>query len=89
MHFRQNDLRYFAAVVEDGQLDRAAAKLLIARSVLANAHRRARSEDGARLLTHEDERVKLTPAGRDVLEQGGTRRTGRACSVARRGRSRT
>ncbi len=63
MNFKQNDLRYFAALVEDGQLDRAAAKLLIARSVLANAIEGLESRTGARLLTYEDGDVRLTPAG--------------------------
>lgn len=71
MHFRQNDLRYFAAVVEDGQLDRAAAKLLIARSVLANALEGLEARVGARLLTHTDDGIKLTAAGEEFWRKAG------------------
>lgn len=71
MHFRQNDLRYFAAVVEDGQLDRAAAKLLIARSVLANAIEGLETRIGSTLLRHTQDGVELTPAGEIFWRKAG------------------
>src|ERR1019366_1633851 len=71
MEFRQNDLRYFAAVVEDGQLDRAAAKLLIARSVLANAIEGLEARVGVRLLSHRADGVELTPAGELFWQKAG------------------
>ncbi len=71
MHFRQNELRYFAAVVEDGRLDRAASKLLISPSVLADAIRGLEARTEARLLTYEADNVQLTPAGELFWSKAG------------------
>jgi len=71
MDFRQNDLRYFAAVVEDGQINKAASKLLIARSVLATAIEGLEGRLGVRLLRHREDGVELTPAGELFWQKAG------------------
>ena len=71
MEFRQNDLRYFAAVVEDGQINKAAAKLLIARSVLATAIESLEGRLGVRLIRHHADGVELTPAGELFWQKAG------------------
>ena len=71
MEFRQNDLRYFAAVVETGEINKAAAKLLIARPVLASAIESLEARLGVRLLRHNAESVQLTPAGQKFWQKAG------------------
>ncbi len=71
MEFRQNDLRYFAAVVEDGQINKAAAKLLIARSVLAAAIENLEGRLGVRLIRQHADHVELTPAGELFWQKAG------------------
>jgi DNA-binding transcriptional LysR family regulator len=67
--FRRNELRYFVAVAEEGQISRAAEKLHIAQPALSQALARLESDLGVQLLVRHPRGVTLTAAGGEFLEK--------------------
>src|SRR5919198_6583306 len=61
-------LRYFAAVAEEHQFTRAAARLHLAQPPLSAQVRQLEERLGARLFDRAPGRVSLTPAGEALLE---------------------
>jgi DNA-binding transcriptional LysR family regulator len=62
-------LRYFVAVVEDGQVTRAAERLHMAQPALSQAISKLESHVGVPLLTRHARGVSLTPAGEVFYEK--------------------
>jgi DNA-binding transcriptional LysR family regulator len=62
-------LRYFVAVVHEGQMTRAARRLQLAQPALSQAIARLESQVGVRLLERGPRGVSLTPAGQAFLEK--------------------
>lgn len=60
-------LRYFAAIAEEGQVSAAAQRLYLTQPALSQALRRLEREVGVELLTRHPHGVTLNPAGVDVL----------------------
>ena len=71
MEIRQ--LRYFAAVVEEGTVTGAARRLNMTQPPLTAQLHNLENELGCRLFTHEGRRLRLTEAGRTLYE--------RTCSI--------
>jgi DNA-binding transcriptional LysR family regulator len=69
MPFRRGHLRYFVAVVEEGQITRAAVKLHIAQPALSQAVGQLESELGVQLLIRHARGVTLTSAGERFYEK--------------------
>jgi DNA-binding transcriptional LysR family regulator len=67
--FNRGQLRYFVAVVEDGQLTRAAARLHVAQPALSQAIAKLESQLGLKLLIRHPRGVALTPAGEVFFEK--------------------
>ncbi len=67
MPFRPNELRYFIAVAEEGQITRAAEKLYIAQPALSHAIAQLESDLGIELLERHPRGVTLTAAGEVFL----------------------
>jgi len=63
MRFRQNQLQYFVAVAEEGQITRAAEKLHIAQPALSQAITQLETDVGVELLERHARGVRLTAAG--------------------------
>jgi DNA-binding transcriptional LysR family regulator len=63
-------MRYLAAIAEEGQISRAAAKLNLGRAALSDAIAQLESEVGVRLLERGTRGVVLTAAGEAFLERG-------------------
>ena len=64
---RANQLQYFIAVAEEGQITRAARRLKLAQPVLSQALAKLESEIGVELLTRNARGVTLTSAGKAFL----------------------
>jgi DNA-binding transcriptional LysR family regulator len=69
MPFKRGHLRYFVAVVEEGQITRAAIKLHIAQPALSQAVAQLESELGVQLLIRHARGVTLTSAGERFYEK--------------------
>jgi DNA-binding transcriptional LysR family regulator len=67
--FRRGHLRYFVAVVEEGQITRAAARLHIAQPALSHAISQLESELGVQLLERHARGVTPTAAGARLYEK--------------------
>jgi DNA-binding transcriptional LysR family regulator len=67
--FNRGQLRYFVAVVEDGQLTRAATRLHVAQPALSQAIAKLESQLGLKLLIRHPRGVTLTPAGQVFFEK--------------------
>jgi DNA-binding transcriptional LysR family regulator len=67
--FKASQLRYFVAVVEEGQVTRAAAKLHIAQPALSQAIAKLEADLGVALLTRHSRGVTLTSAGEVFFEK--------------------
>lgn len=70
--FNRGQLRYFVAVVEDGQLTRAAARLHVAQPALSQAIAKLESQLGVQLLVRHPRGVTLTPEGEVFFEKART-----------------
>lgn len=62
-------LRYFVAVVQEGQMTRAARRLQLAQPALSQAMARLESQMGVKLLERNPRGVTATPAGEAFLEK--------------------
>ncbi len=69
MSFKTDQLRYFVAVAEEGQITRAAEKLYIAQPALSQAISQLEAELGLQLLERHPRGVRLTPSGEAFLEK--------------------
>src|ERR1700751_5984774 len=69
MSLRTDQLRYFVAVAEEGQITRPAKKLYIAQPALSQAIAQLESELGLQLLERHAKGVRLTAAGEAFLEK--------------------
>ena len=69
MSFKTDQLRYFVAVAEEGQITRAAEKLYIAQPALSQAISQLEGELGLQLLERHPRGVRLTPSGEAFLEK--------------------
>jgi DNA-binding transcriptional LysR family regulator len=67
--FRRGHLRYFVAVVEEGQITRAAVKLHIAQPALSQAIAQLEAEIGVQLLERHPRGVRPTAAGERLFEK--------------------
>jgi DNA-binding transcriptional LysR family regulator len=67
--FRRGHLRYFVAVVEEGQITRAAARLHIAQPALSHAIAQLEAELGVQLLERHARGVTPTDAGAALYEK--------------------
>ncbi len=67
MPFRPNQLRYFVAVAQEGQITRAAEKLYVAQPALSHAIAQLESDLGVELLERHARGVTLTAAGEVFL----------------------
>ena len=67
---RSRQLRYLAAIAEEGQIGRAAAKLNLGRAALSEAISHLESEIGVTLLERGPRGASLTAAGEAFLERG-------------------
>ncbi len=72
MAFRRDQLRYFVAVADAGQVTGAAAKLHMAQPALSQAIATLEEDVGFRLLERHARGVSLTPAGDLFLEKART-----------------
>lgn len=69
MNIELRHLRYFIAVAETLHFGRAAEKLHISQPLLSQQIQILEQQVGALLLEHNNRNVRLTPAGRQFLEQ--------------------
>jgi DNA-binding transcriptional LysR family regulator len=69
MSLKTDQLRYFVAVAEEGQITRAAKKLFIAQPALSQAIAQLEGELGLQLLERHAKGVRLTDAGAAFLEK--------------------
>ena len=69
MSFKTDQLRYFVAVAEEGQITRAAEKLYIAQPALSQAISQLESELGLQLLERHPRGVRLTASGEAFLDK--------------------
>ncbi len=69
MAFRRDQLRYFVAVADEGQVTSAAAKLHIAQPALSQAIANLEQDIGFKLFERHARGVSLTPAGETFLEK--------------------
>ena len=69
MPFRRDQLRYFVAVAEAGQITRAARRLHVAQPALSQAIAQLESELGFKLLERHPRGVTLTMAGEAFYEK--------------------
>ena len=69
MSLKTDQLRYFVAVAEEGQITRAAKKLYIAQPALSQAIAQLETELGLQLLERHPKGVRLTAAGEAFLEK--------------------
>jgi DNA-binding transcriptional LysR family regulator len=88
MELRQ--LRYFVAVAEELNFNRAAHQLLIAQPALSQQIRKLEEEIGVSLFNREKRQIELTPAGQALLEDarkllGGVEMAVRSCQRIGRG----
>jgi DNA-binding transcriptional LysR family regulator len=67
--FELRQLRYFVAVVQEGQMTRAAARLQLAQPALSQAIARLEAQVGVRLLDRNPRGVTATAAGEAFLEK--------------------
>ncbi len=72
MSFRRDQLRYFVAVADAGQVTSAAAQLHMAQPALSQAIANLEEDVGFRLLERHARGVSLTPAGALFLEKART-----------------
>jgi len=72
MPFRRDQLRYFVAVADAGQVTSAAAKLHMAQPALSQAIANLEEDVGFRLLDRHARGVSLTPAGAWFREKART-----------------
>jgi DNA-binding transcriptional LysR family regulator len=93
MSFRRGQLEYFVAVVQDGQMTRAAKRLHIAQPALSQAIAQLEAELGVRLLERHPRGVTLTAAGMAFYEKArlavaaseDARQTARSLARSQRG----
>ncbi len=69
MTLKTDQLRYFVAVADEGQITRAAKKLYIAQPALSQAIAQLEGELGLQLLERHPKGVRLTDAGAAFLEK--------------------
>jgi len=69
MRFRRDQLRYFVAVADDGQVTSAAARLHMAQPALSQAIGHLEDDLGFKLFERHSRGVTLTPAGVVFLER--------------------